>query len=616
MVVLALELVYIVGANLFLNTPLADWAINRKPEKMLVAWRGGWTVVPGIAHLRGVRLRGQQRPVQWLAEFESARVHCDLLSLMTRTFRARSVRGSGLDFRLRRRLEPGEIDESSGDVPPIPGFASRHRDALTDPAPKAKRRSPWAIVIDDIAIDEVETVWLERYRFAGDGQLNGEFAFEIRGPLAVDRARLTLAGDLTAGDEQVARSLDLDVEALIESVVTEENKGAAFLRFLTTTIQLRAPQANLGFLDAYFRNSSWLGLDGTGAVDANVMIERGVLAAGSRIAAEDASFTFDYLDFRAQGDGRLEGRVAAGDDGPEAIIETRLSRFELRGRDAPTPHARGADLTFRISSPTVDLTELEPTFSMALDLPPSEVTDLTFYNSYLPPGAGIEVLEGTATLAGHLELSTENGRGTGRVEFQGEQIRARFWDLDLTGDVTLTTHLANADVESRRFDLSGSRMALDRVSIGDEEDAKGKSWWARFELTEGNMRWANPLEMDVQCTAQVRDSRPIIALVAQKKPLLRWMKPILAVQDLDLAMGVQSDGTTLIVDDLLLTGKGLEVRADLNVVDKIPQGFVFLDRGPLSAGLELADGERDWKLRRPRRWYEEQTGHVVDADEP
>lgn len=578
----------------------------RKPEKILVEWDGGWTVVPGIAHLWGVRLRGQQKPIQWYAEIESVRVGCQLLPLFFKTFHARSVRGRGLDFRLRQRLDPGEADEHAEEVPPIPGFSDRQREVPADDVPeKPKRGNPWLIALDDIAIEEVETLWLDQYRFTGDGRLSGSFQFEIRGPLEVDRARLTVAGDLMAGDEQVARQLEIAIEAMIEPVVPKENKGAAFFRSLTTTVRLEAPQANLGFIDSYFRGASWLGLDGTGEIDVEVTLDRGVLATGSRVTAEKASFAVDYLSSRASGDGRLEGTVQAGGRGIEAVIEAELASFDLRGRGASKPHVRGSGLTFRISSPDLDLTETEPTYSMVLDLPSSEVTDLDFYNSYLPPGAGLELLSGEATIAGHLELSTADDRGSGDVELRGKQIRARFGDLYITGDLLVATHLADADVETRWFDLSGSRMTLDRVAIGDQRG----TWWAHFELPEGNVRWSKPLGLDVRGTAKVRDSRPIIALVAQKKLLLRWMKPLLAVQDLELALGLRSNDDVLSVEDFVLIGKGLEVRADLELVDRTARGFVFFDRGPLSAGLELTDGERDWKLRHARRWYEEQTGH-------
>lgn len=57
-VLLFLELVYLLGANLFLNSAAAGRWIHRKPGRLVVQWARGWTVFPGVVHLRDVRLRG------------------------------------------------------------------------------------------------------------------------------------------------------------------------------------------------------------------------------------------------------------------------------------------------------------------------------------------------------------------------------------------------------------------------------------------------------------------------------------------------------------------------------------------------------------------------------
>jgi len=61
----AYVVIYLIGANLILNTGLLQRAINRRPEKSLVEWRSGWTVLPGRVHVEGLRVRGQSRRAQW-----------------------------------------------------------------------------------------------------------------------------------------------------------------------------------------------------------------------------------------------------------------------------------------------------------------------------------------------------------------------------------------------------------------------------------------------------------------------------------------------------------------------------------------------------------------------
>ena len=46
----AIALVYLVGANLALNTGMLRPVIAKKPEKLFVEWRSGWTLLPGVVH--------------------------------------------------------------------------------------------------------------------------------------------------------------------------------------------------------------------------------------------------------------------------------------------------------------------------------------------------------------------------------------------------------------------------------------------------------------------------------------------------------------------------------------------------------------------------------------
>jgi hypothetical protein len=53
--------VYLLAANLLLNTPVADSLTNRQPEKFVASWNTAWTLYPGNFSARGVKLAGHVR---------------------------------------------------------------------------------------------------------------------------------------------------------------------------------------------------------------------------------------------------------------------------------------------------------------------------------------------------------------------------------------------------------------------------------------------------------------------------------------------------------------------------------------------------------------------------
>ncbi len=93
---LALAALYLVGANIFLNSDAAFELINRKPEKLWIHWDQGWTIVPGMVTVQGLEIRGQTRRFQWYARVEEIRTWVALTALVRKTFRTNSMRGHAL----------------------------------------------------------------------------------------------------------------------------------------------------------------------------------------------------------------------------------------------------------------------------------------------------------------------------------------------------------------------------------------------------------------------------------------------------------------------------------------------------------------------------------------
>ena len=58
---LVFEVVYVVGANIFLRTDLLPQLINKKPEKTSINWDSAVTYLPGFVTVKGFTLRSQTK---------------------------------------------------------------------------------------------------------------------------------------------------------------------------------------------------------------------------------------------------------------------------------------------------------------------------------------------------------------------------------------------------------------------------------------------------------------------------------------------------------------------------------------------------------------------------
>src|SRR5438067_7738519 len=91
LVLAAPVIVYLGGANVVLQSGLAERWINRHPERITVHWRAAWTIWPGTVHLRGFRLVSSDDHVQMELVIDRATVDVEPWPATDRRFQADRV---------------------------------------------------------------------------------------------------------------------------------------------------------------------------------------------------------------------------------------------------------------------------------------------------------------------------------------------------------------------------------------------------------------------------------------------------------------------------------------------------------------------------------------------
>ncbi len=613
LIVLALlQGLYLVLANAFLQSSAGHRLINRKPEKIQISWGSARTFLPGYVHLTDVHLKNQNRRLRWELELDRARLRFSVPALALKRFSVRHLHMQGMEFRLLRRPEPGA--PLPDDRPEISGFPG----PLASPAgPRPpRRRGAWTLSLSGIEVEGIREVWIEDQRFVGDGRANGGVWLEVGGPLRIAPSVLELVeGRITSGDEMVSETVRLVIEARSDRFVPHENRGIAVLGFLSGRVRFESPETGFGFLNGYFRKAPWIDVGGTGDVRVDVTVDRGRLSPGSLVTVDSQDLTVDALEFHAFGRGEIRAEVKVPEekptptdaDGIETRLEAELHDFEIGGGSSGTPLARGSGLTLAARSDEADLVDGFGNVDVELVIPRSEIPDLSAFNAFLPAATDLRIDSGQGNFQGRLSLSSADHSGNGELEVQGEGVGLIFQDNTVFGDVRVVTRLQSADLIGRRFDISGTRVDLERFRITNaESDAEETGWWGKIELRDGELRGGEePRGIDATLVAQLRDSGPLAAYLAEKKAALSWFENLMTVEDVTAEGHLRTDGKTISIDRVRITGDKLEIlAAALHLTHGRRDGLFFFKLGPLSAAVEIDGQDRDWKLIRSRRWYE------------
>jgi hypothetical protein len=119
---------YLVVANVFLQTRLlrnivtvspARFAIDGASTDLTLEYSSAYSILPGRVHVEGLRMRGRERSVEWFFALDRADVSISLVDLLRRSFRATTVRSSG--------LAGWRFEHGSGSTAPMPPQTSSPR---------------------------------------------------------------------------------------------------------------------------------------------------------------------------------------------------------------------------------------------------------------------------------------------------------------------------------------------------------------------------------------------------------------------------------------------------------------------------------------------------------
>ena len=597
------ELLYLVLAHAFLLSPLARNTINRRPHRLVVEWHLALSPLPGLVRVTGLELRGQNRRARWQAEVERAWLTVDLFRLSRKRFVSSWTRVDGAALRVDPARPPGSDTPSGGTLPPIPELAPAPAGSEAPPARPPKRR--WRIELRDLEASRLRDVWIGRSRARGDGTLHVDLRYQLRGELSLDEVSIDLRGGaLEFAGAEVARAVDLESTFAAPPFVPREIGGRALLESLRGEVDLEAEVKSAGFLRRLLRGQPWLELDGEGQLATRFGFDRGELKPGSRLRLDADPVVASLFGQPATGTAVVVVRRDLGAD--HTTLEALFERFVFGSEEATL--VEGAGLAVSLESAATHLFRPLEIRAADVELPRSPMRDLRALDAFLPPAVDMGFDSGTGEVGGQLHYRAEEGTGKGELQLQLRDVRGHFQETALRGELELRALLTGVDLEKGTMNLAGSELRLDRVAVlrsGEPPAAPAQTgWWGRARLGDTKLLLGPPLELDGTAALRLRDSGPVVALLAEQRPWLRWVDALLTVEDVAGQLEWRVDPAGIELRALEVTAPPIEIRAALRLAESRRTGVVYLGYRGLDAAFELRpDGGRDWQLTHPRRWY-------------
>lgn len=602
--------------NAFLMTGALGRVLTGDPDKLLVHYSAGWSLVPGFIHARGLRIRSKDSNVEFDLRIERCAFHVALWDLLSRRFHVTRVHGEGITFVARRRIDSAEATpQRLAALPPIEGLEAVPLRTPSEPPPDDAHYNLFTIALDQVDAEAVHEIWVDTLRFEGNLHVVGGFFLRpIRHASVGPATAYVRSGQLTIGKDIVCRMAAGRVETTIEGFDPRQIRGAEVLHRANAHVWLDAQLPGVAFLGRLVHSDVAIG-GGAGRLTIDAGVSHGRIAPSSQIdlqlrevdvAAPPLSLTGDLsASVRTTGarSSATNADATASTNRLEAQVTLRNGRVVTRGFE-PEPLTIGR-LDLIAHSSELDLVDhpLSDT-TLSVRLPAMQVADARFVDAWLDQTGGpVRVQGGHGTFG--VELQTAHGIGSGTAQLALQDAR-----VDIGNKETIAADQLRAEVRLRhwnmalgRLDLSGSRIE----AMGVSTTGATSNWWANLEASSGELDLHHPPLYTARVVAQARDTRPFVSALIAAERLPAWLVPIASASGLQAAAEVEVNAAPVSVDvrDLVATAGPFRLQGMLSKRPDRIHMLALLALAAASVGIELSNGQTHLQLLGADDWYRE-----------
>jgi hypothetical protein len=479
-VMLALEASYIAAANAFLNLGGIQ-KLLASTDDVRVTYERAWTLWPGHVSVKNARILFHDHNLEWSLDAKSLDFDLAFLPLFEKTLHATRVRGEGLVFRVRLRVEAADgALSSTRALPPIPEFETPA--LIPAHVPGAPRTDLWKIHAEDVQVGLVE-IWAQQLRYLGNARARGAFRLHAGHHLWVGPASLELeAGELRASERLLAARLFGHVDCVVHPFFVNVPFGREVFKHISANVDLHAEDVRFEPLDLFLPPGTTLSATGA-RFDLALTADHGVVSPESHAELHAPALRGTHLDWVFAGSAFELGARVASDGLGEATFDIQDVQASRDGKQRSGVKLGAGHLALATTS--LDTSERWGLARVDAALSRLEIPSLSAFDD-LAKGRGVRLDAGSAVVDASASYSGSAVSGEGRALLSKARGRARSVGWELDGSVELS--LGRAETEaleagSMKLLIAARRLAV--IAAATRVEASDAHVTAHARLTDG-----------------------------------------------------------------------------------------------------------------------------------
>jgi len=502
-VLLAFELVYVLAGNALLRTGRLTELINKKPEKTTITWESAVTYLPGFVRVTGFELRSQTRKDQVYLYVAEASARISLLQLPFQTIHIRGVDAAGVDFRYRERLDrpaktghEDEVREPPAYVeffPEIPGLSNPPDPKPEDLYPRKRKKHPWTIKITGAEVEGPIRVAVNGARLESDGWVGGGVTVKPRDTVEIHRGRLELdPAVVTYGPETVSDDLAITADLRFEPFPAKGAKPPDVLSGASGELAITGRMSNQGAVSHQITPGiTWTS---AGTIAASLKLRKGVVRPGSDYSLQSEAFLVRLMGLDFTGSAMIKGSTEASNRAPVTVTRIEFDEYRVTDAEGGSAAATGNGLELDAEWSGFSVAGTVPASHVKLVVPKTEISDIGVLNALIPEQAAFSLESGTGEIEAVLEI--QEGVARGSFDLAADEIVFRSGETPVYTDLEVHAKLAEGDLPSERFNITGTTIRLEDIvnkEASERKQEKLEPWYCDIELQQGEIVFGKPL---------------------------------------------------------------------------------------------------------------------------
>jgi len=602
-VCLAVLAFYYLGVNGFLMSPLAAKVMTIAPEITQIRYGQAYTLIPFRIVVEDLELSVQDPSIQMFISADHAEGTIYPWTLVGHRFFATDLKGDGVVFRLRERLDKEKATPATlALMPEIPGYESIEREATHVDI------KPLAVELENLHVTNLLQVWVNEFRFDGHLNVNGGFFLEALKTLQVDETELTeIRGDLKRGKNTVAHIKEAKLAVKLDEISIEQIDSDQLLAAVNATVSMEARIHNAQFLNAYLRQVPQVHIEeGGGSLSAAMSIEKGVFFDDSTLSLDTSKVVVQLPYFDIVGRSAIRWRVKKGTSYFTVRVPEVLALNRKDGKRAFT----GTNFDLAASTPA-DLSKMNY-LNLDVAIEKGKAPDLSFLNDFIPEGTGLHIASGAGLLTGKLTFSTRSRHAKGTLDIEGNQLSVKNRSATLTGHAKIHGEIVDLNVDTGAMNISGSSIALNDVGIWADGDVH-RGFAAKLIADPCVMSPQAKVKWSAKLTLNFSNLQPVLSMVSANAPIPGILKAFADVPNVRVSSELLVHAKEIEVRKLRVDSSKVQVDGDFKLLESgevgateaklYPWGAVLVKVRALSAGVDMQGSMVRPILGDPEGWF-------------